>query len=329
VGFGGGMMGMSGFGGMMMGNGLGMMGMSGMSMMGMAYGMTGMTGGFGGMPSTIVPLPPARAASRDHGNISPAATNYALTNPSRTFASMGIIGGRTGGSMMGGVTSMGGMMGMGGGMMGMMGMGGIGGMAPMMVPRTAAVAPQNVADIAKEVNKQPDTAAQKRLEVEGDKYRQLPKEAPATDVAVRGFIATKERLDAYQKARAALKDHRQTEVQSGKLGVDLSVQTQNLRTQSRLEQTAVRRVWGRECLEIVGVWIDQGFTPKTPTLIVKAQSDAYFKLLERQPKLREVFRLGNRLVWVTPSGTALVLDTREGKEKLSDDEIDKLFTAEK
>jgi Ca-activated chloride channel family protein len=52
-------------------------------------------------------------------------------------------------------------------------------------------------------------------------------------------------------------------------------------------------------------------------------------LLERQPKLREVFRLGNHLVWVTPNGTALVIDTSTGKDKLSDDEIAKLFVAKK
>ena len=62
-----------------------------------------------------------------------------------------------------------------------------------------------------------------------------------------------------------------------------------------------------------------------PTLTVKAQSDAYFRLLEKQPRLKEVFRLGNHLVWVTPNGTALLIDTSEGKEQLTDAEIDRLF----
>jgi Ca-activated chloride channel family protein len=38
-----------------------------------------------------------------------------------------------------------------------------------------------------------------------------------------------------------------------------------------------------------------------------------------------VYRLGNHVVWVTPSGTALVIDTTDGKEKLDDAEIDALF----
>jgi hypothetical protein len=32
---------------------------------------------------------------------------------------------------------------------------------------------------------------------------------------------------------------------------------------------------------------------------------------------------------VTPNGTALVIDTNDGKDKLSDEEIDKLFVAKK
>ncbi len=32
---------------------------------------------------------------------------------------------------------------------------------------------------------------------------------------------------------------------------------------------------------------------------------------------------------MTPNGTALVIDTNDGKEKLSDAEIDKLFVAKK
>jgi Ca-activated chloride channel family protein len=42
-----------------------------------------------------------------------------------------------------------------------------------------------------------------------------------------------------------------------------------------------------------------------------------------------LLRLGNRLVWVTSSGTALVIDPNEGKETLADKEIDGLFTAKK
>jgi Ca-activated chloride channel family protein len=138
-----------------------------------------------------------------------------------------------------------------------------------------------------------------------------------------------EKKKAYDQAQRFLAGRRQEEVQTGKLGVDLSIDANNLRNQNRLSQTAIRKVAGRNCLEYGGVWIDEEFNSKTPTITVKAMSDAYFRILERQPQVKEVFQLGNYLVWITPSGTALVIDTNDGKEKLSDAEIDKLFIAKK
>lgn len=139
----------------------------------------------------------------------------------------------------------------------------------------------------------------------------------------------REKKKEFDRARELLQNRDQAGLQAGKLGVDLSVRMQALRSQTQLEQTAIRQVQGRSVLEIGGVWIDTGFEAKMPTVTVKAQSDAYFRILERQPQVKDVFRMGNHLVWVTPSGTALVIDTSDGKEKLTDDEIDKLFRANK
>ncbi len=115
--------------------------------------------------------------------------------------------------------------------------------------------------------------------------------------------------------------------QIDKLGVDLAVCTNQLKCQQQVQATATRRAANRRCMEIGGVWIDEAFTEKTPTVAVKAQSDAYFRILERQPQMREVFTLGNHVVWITPNGTGLVIDTSDGKDKLSDAEIDRLFAA--
>jgi Ca-activated chloride channel family protein len=138
-----------------------------------------------------------------------------------------------------------------------------------------------------------------------------------------------EKKKTYDEAREALARRRTGEVQAGKLGVDLSIQSNNLRNQSQLTATALKNVAGRNCLEINGAWIDEDFDAKMPTVIVKALSAAYFRILERQPHVKDVFKLGNHLVWVTPNGTALVVDTNDGKDKLSDAEIDQLFIAKK
>ena len=113
--------------------------------------------------------------------------------------------------------------------------------------------------------------------------------------------------------------------QTGQLGVDLSQASNNLRNQDRVSLTANRQVYGRNCLEVGGVWIDDAYKAETKSLTVKAQSNAYFRILELYPTMKDVYRLGNHVVWIAPSGTALVIDANDGKEKLDDAEITSLF----
>jgi Ca-activated chloride channel family protein len=128
-------------------------------------------------------------------------------------------------------------------------------------------------------------------------------------------------------AMAALANRDLDRVQAGALGVDLSVQSNNLRNQSCVTRTASKYVQNRNCVDIGGVWVDDSFSAKTPTVAVKAMSNAYFRILEKQPEVREVFQLGNHLVWVTPSGTALIIDQNDGLSDMPDADITRLFTA--
>ncbi len=138
-----------------------------------------------------------------------------------------------------------------------------------------------------------------------------------------------EKKKAYDTAGKALRGRDRDAVQTGKLGVDLSVQMQNLRNQSKLDMTALKNVQGRNLLEVGGVWIDEGFKEGVKLVVVKAQGDAYFRILDRHADMKDVYRLGNHIVWITPSGAALVIDANDGKDKLTDEEIDKLFVAVK
>jgi len=54
-------------------------------------------------------------------------------------------------------------------------------------------------------------------------------------------------------------------------------------------------------------------------------SDGHFPLLERQPDLKDRFRLGNHRLWVTRSDITLVIDTGDSKEKMTDSVIDRFF----
>jgi Ca-activated chloride channel family protein len=195
-----------------------------------------------------------------------------------------------------------------------------------LAPVSAGGAQAKVADFAKQVQQKPGDLEHNRNALEDRRYEKVSADDGKSE---KPLVEAKDKKDAYDKARDALAKKRQADVQAGKLGVDLSLQMENLRNQSRLEYTAPRNVAGRNCIEIGGVWIDDGFDAKMPMVKVKAQSDAYFRILERQAKVKDVFQLGNHLVWVTPNGTALVIDTSEGKDKLSDEEIDKLFVAKK
>jgi Ca-activated chloride channel family protein len=196
---------------------------------------------------------------------------------------------------------------------------------PGLAPAKPGEKAKSVADYAKDVNRNADSAATARLKMEGKKLAELPADGKAPKV----LTEARDKLNTYQLAQGALRARRQSEVQTGQLGVNLAVQMQSLCNQCRLDNSAVRRVAGRNCLEVGGVWIDEGFGEKTASVTVKAQGDGYFRILEKHPEVKDVFRLGNHLVWMTPSGTALVIDAGNGKDKLSDEEIDKLFTPKK
>jgi Ca-activated chloride channel homolog len=216
----------------------------------------------------------------------------------------------------------------GGGRGGNGGIGGIGGFGggapgqppPGLKPAGPASAATPVIDFAK-ANQNAPGDLEKNRNAYADKALNKGDEK---DVA-----EAKSKKEAYDQYRRLFEQHDRDGTQAGKLGVDLSLQMQNLRGQTRLDQTALRQVNGRNCMELGGVWIDEGFNAKMEAVTIKAQSNAYFKLLEKQPKMKEVFQLGNHLVWVTPNNTALVIDASTGKEELTDAEIEKIFAAKK
>ena len=57
---------------------------------------------------------------------------------------------------------------------------------------------------------------------------------------------------------------------------------------------------------------------------IKYLSDAYFRLLEKDLDLKEVFALGENVLVVLKSGKAILISA-EGKDKLTDAELNGLF----
>ncbi len=152
-------------------------------------------------------------------------------------------------------------------------------------------------------------------------------EKKSAEEAAKSVAAAIDQQQTFDKVRDEIRRRNLQGIQEGGLGVDLAVQMNQLRNQERISRTANRNVQSRNLLELGGVWIDDAFDAKMPGVTVKAMSAAYFRILERHPKMREVFQLGNWVIWVTPSGSALIIDQGAGQEEMTDEAIDRLFTA--
>jgi len=74
--------------------------------------------------------------------------------------------------------------------------------------------------------------------------------------------------------------------------------------------------------------VDQAFTPSTPTLRLRVLGKAYFRMLAQHPELSPIFALGNRVTWVSPGGTAVVIDN-QGQDEVTDATLDRLFARPK
>jgi len=199
---------------------------------------------------------------------------------------------------------------------------------PALKPQQPNAPPQNVIAFAREIQKREGGVSNGRGSWADNEFKQLlPHYAPTDPNAYRFQQLDQARIvkEANDKARMNLMTGQTAQNHVDRLGVDLSCYNNSLKCQTRLQFSAYRKVANRNCMEIGGVWIDEGYRPETPTVTVRAMSEAYFQILEQHPEVREVFQLGNHLVWVTPSGTALAIDSREGKETLSTEEIASLF----
>jgi Ca-activated chloride channel family protein len=193
-----------------------------------------------------------------------------------------------------------------------------------MQPPAALQGGLKVADFAKNVGGKGKLASERAVQ-EQKKFDALPAAAPPGDGADKAVRDAQQQVELLKEAKARMDNKDFGGIQNGQLGVKYSVNNNLLRNQTQVCKSAVRKAFNRTLLECGGVWIDEGFDAKMKTVSVKAMSKAYFSLLERQPKLRDVLSLGNHIVWVTPSGEVLLIDTADGLEELAVADIDRLF----
>jgi Ca-activated chloride channel family protein len=85
------------------------------------------------------------------------------------------------------------------------------------------------------------------------------------------------------------------------------------------DETSVRRLGSVTLLLRDSVWTDARFKKDAPVLRVKPFSDAYFKLIEMMPDLREPFSFSERLII---SGRSMAIElTPRGKEQLTEADL--------
>lgn len=191
-----------------------------------------------------------------------------------------------------------------------------------LLPPGASGEVKSVLEFARESQEAPGQILQRRnVQVE-----QILKQQEQAGGALGADARKKmDEISDLNRARTALLRNEKAEFQGGKLGVDLSVQNQNFKQHHLPANSPVQAFGGKNLVESGGVWVDEAFTPKMPVLIIKAQSEAYFQMLDAHPELAQLLSISNHLVWVGPSGKALVIDASQGSEKVSSQEIESLF----
>ena len=257
--------------------------------------------------TSILVVPESAAAAHAGPRRAPFRRRYPRS-PSLPLGG-GFGGGMMGGGMagMGGMGGMGAMGGMGGGMGGMGGgagggMGGMGGGSEQMPDMFGTMGGLGGASISPR-------------QARGRSLASAPEKQPAS-------ARDSQSATAGSPSIAGLSS-------SGKDAVDLAERVAELKTGTRPESAATERtVAGRRFRKVGGAWVDQTFKSSMTTLRLRALGKAYFQLLAEHPELSAIFALGTRITWVSPSGTALVID-KQGQDNPSEAVLHHLFERQK
>lgn len=106
---------------------------------------------------------------------------------------------------------------------------------------------------------------------------------------------------------------------SGQHAVEYATQLGRLKKANEAV-SAARTIGGKTFLHVDGIWIDETVTPDVKPVELKYLGSAYFKLLELRPELKEIFALGEHVLWVSPTGQAIFITT-EGRDEVPEEEL--------
>lgn len=130
-----------------------------------------------------------------------------------------------------------------------------------------------------------------------------------------------ERIDMLKRRSRLLRE------QQGAGAVNVAQALADLKDATANEPAAIRAVGSSQFVAWNGVWIDAAYDDKvhgSSQTTIAYLGEAYFRILELHPEAKRVFALGERIVWVLPSGKVLIVDGA-GTDSLKDEEIEAMF----
>lgn len=179
----------------------------------------------------------------------------------------------------------------------------------------AAAAAPKAAEVLNDLSREEQRAEAKRRSI-AQKNPEPP--APALPAAE----AAKEIEENFEK-RFTEKD--------GKAGVDVARRLRQLKEAEQSTDSSMRpfrKAAGTRFFLYNGIWVDEKFDANAELTQVKFGSEAYFQLIEREPRLVEALKLGTSVVLGTAEGRVVAI-CASGKESLSSAELEALFAARK
>lgn len=117
----------------------------------------------------------------------------------------------------------------------------------------------------------------------------------------------------------------------GKAGVDVASRLRQLKEAEQAGDPGLagfRKAAGTRLFLYRGMWVDEKFDATADITMIKFGSEAYFKLVDKAPRLVDALKLGTNLILVTSEGKCVAVSA-SGSESMTDAEIAELFAAKR
>jgi Ca-activated chloride channel family protein len=178
----------------------------------------------------------------------------------------------------------------------------------------------------------PVADAAKKLDAVMEKERLEAKNKPEAKPAPVAAVPAPEVAKAAEESRDRDENFlRRFGAKDGKAGVDVAGKLRQLKEAEQAGDTRLaefRKAAGTRFFLYNDMWVDEKFEADAEMTFIKFGSEAFFKLIEKSPKLLEAFKLGTRVVVTTAEGNVVAV-CGTGNETMTDAQVLEVFVAKK